>query len=153
MASRNAVELINGTLFVHGGLHPDLAGYGLDLEAINQSIRRSYYEPVSRERSGLEDELLISRETGLCWYRGYFRDDLTQDQIDGALEIFGADTVVVGHTLQSSVNRQHGGRVIAIDVAHPNDDHKLWPEGHSEGLLIEDGVYYRVREGGTADAI
>lgn len=152
LASKNAVERINGILFVHGGLHPDLADRGLDLEAINRTIRRSYYEAVSQE-PGPEIDPLISRDTGPCWYRGYFRDDLSQEQIDRVLDGFGAEAVVVGHTLQSRVNRRHGGRVVAIDVMHPNDDHKLWPEGHSEGLLIEDGVYYRVREGGTKESI
>lgn len=152
LASKNTVERINGILFVHGGLHPDLAEHGHDLEAINRAIRRSYYEAVSHE-PGPEIDLLISRETGPCWYRGYFRDDLPQEQIDRVLDRFGAEAVVVGHTLQTRVNRQHDGRVLAIDVMHPNDDHRLWPEGHSEGLLIQDGVYYRVREGGTKDSI
>jgi len=150
MASKNSVERINGVLFVHGGLHPDVADLDLDLDAVNQRIRRSYYRPVDPDAS---DHLLIARDTGLCWYRGYFKDDLKQDQIDGVHERFNATAVVVGHTLQKRVNRQYEGKVVAIDVAHPNDDHKLWPEGHSEGLLIEDGVFYRVLEGGAREAL
>jgi len=150
MASKNSVERINGVLFVHGGLHPDVADLDLDLDAVNQRIRRSYYQPVGQDASG---DLLISRDTGPCWYRGYFEDDLRQDQIDGVHESFNATAVVVGHTLQRRVNRQYDGKVVAIDVAHRNDDHKLWPEGRSEGLLIEDGVYYRVLEGGARETI
>lgn len=150
MASKNTVERINGILFVHGGLHPDLAELGLDLDAVNQRIRRSYYQPVDQDGS---PDLLISRDTGPCWYRGYFRDDLSQEQVDRALESFDAEAVVVGHTLQKRVNRQYGGKVVAIDVAHPNDDHKLWPEGGSEGLLIEDGVYFRVLTGGRKETL
>ena len=153
MASKNAVEQINGVLFVHGGLHPDVADLDLDVEAINQRIRRSYYQPVSRESAELEGDVLVSRDSGACWYRGYFKDDLSQDEIDRALERFDARAVVVGHTLQKRVDAHHGGKVLAIDVAHPNDDHKLWPEGHSEGLLIDNGVYYRVLEGGAKEAI
>jgi hypothetical protein len=153
MASKNAVERINGVLFVHGGLHPEVTELALDLEAVNQRVRRSYYQPASRESSAFEGDLLVSRDWGVCWYRGYFEDDLHQDEIDRILEAFDAQAVVVGHTLQKRVSRHHGGAVIAIDVAHPNDDHKLWPEGQSEGLLIEDGVYYRVLEGGVKQAI
>ena len=153
MASKNAMELINGTLFVHGGLHPDLADYGQGIEEINQAIRQTYREPVDSTRFAQENELLISRETGPCWYRGYFKDDLTQQQIEGVLEKFGAEAVVVGHTLQSRVIRRHNGRVIGIDVMHPNDDHKLWPEGHSEALLIDGDKYYRVLAGGKREVI
>jgi hypothetical protein len=150
MASKNAMEIINGTIFVHGGLHPDLADYGQGIEEINQAIRQTYREPVG---SAQENDLLISRETGPCWYRGYFKDDLTQQQIEGVLERFGAEAVVVGHTVQSRVNRRNHGKVIAIDVMHPNDDHKLWPEGHSEALLIDGDKYYRVLAGGKREVI
>ena len=153
MASKNAVELINGTLFVHGGMHPDLADYDLDLDDINRIIRQTYFERVDSTQSRQENGILTSRETGPCWYRGYFKDNLEQEQIDRVLEKFAADAVVVGHTVQSGVNRRYSGKVIGIDVLHPNDDHKLWPEGHSEALLIEGDKYYRVFEGGRKEAI
>ena len=153
MASKNAVELINGRLFVHGGMHPDLADYDLDLDDINRIIRQTYFERVDSTQSRQENGILISRETGPCWYRGYFKDNLEQEQIDRVLEKFAADAVVVGHTVQSGVNRRYSGKVIGIDVLHPNDDHKLWPEGHSEALLIEGDKYYRVFEGGRKEAI
>jgi hypothetical protein len=153
MASKNAVELINGRLFVHGGLHPDLADYSLGIEEVNQAVRQTYREPVASTRSAQENDLLVSRETGPCWYRGYFKEGLEQKQIDRVLEKFGAEAIVVGHTLQSRVNRRHNGKVIGIDVMHPNDDHKLWPEGHSEALLIDGDKYYRVLEGGKREVI
>ncbi len=153
MASKNAVELINGRIFVHGGMHPDLADYDLGIDDINRIIRQTYFERVDSTQSGQENGILISRETGPCWYRGYFKDSLAQEQIDRVLEKFAAKAVVVGHTLQSGVNRRYNGKVIGIDVLHPNDDHKLWPEGHSEALLIEGDRYYRVFEGGRKEAI
>ncbi len=152
LGSQNAIVKINDVLFVHGGLHPDLAGLDGDLEAINETLRRSYRVPVDAE-PGADVDPLLSRRVGICWYRGYFRDDLSQEQVDRVLDAFGAQTIVVGHTLQNRVNRQFDGRVVAIDVMHPSDDHKLWPEGRSEGLLIRDGLYYRVREGGLLEAI
>ncbi|MFT5684483.1 MAG: hypothetical protein ACI8RZ_005424 [Myxococcota bacterium] len=153
MASKNAVERINGILFVHGGMHPDLADHDLDIDDINRIIRQTYSERVSSDQSGRENGILISRETGPCWYRGYFKDSLSQQQVDRVLEKFAADAVVVGHTIQSRVSRLFNGKVIGIDVQHPNDDHKLWPEGHSEALLIEGGRYYRILEDGEREAI
>lgn len=153
MASKNSVERINGILFVHGGLHPDLAGHGLGIDEINQIIRHTYFKRVGPPQAEQENGILISRKTGPCWYRGYFKDDLEQEQIDRVLQKFGAAAVVVGHTIQNSVNRRFNGKVIGIDVQHPNDDHKLWPEGRSEALLIEGDRYYRVLKGGWKEAI
>jgi hypothetical protein len=148
LASKNAIELINGNLFVHGGIHPDLAESKLTVEEMNQIMRASYYQAFDPESSKIQDKLLISNKTGPSWYRGYFKDDLTQQQVDLGLKKFNAKSVIVGHTLQSKVNRLYDNKVIGIDVSHPNDDHKLWPEGKSEGLLIEDNKYYRVFDNG-----
>lgn len=82
--------------------------------------------------------------TGPCWYRGYFREDLTQHQVEAGLEKFNAKAVVVGHTLQSKVTKAYEGKVFGIDVKHPSDDRTDWPGRESEGLFIEGDTYYRV---------
>jgi hypothetical protein len=51
------------------------------------------------------------------------------------------------------VNRQDNGKIFGIDVQHPNDDHKLWPAGQSEALLIEGDKYYRVFANGDKEEI
>ncbi len=153
LASKNAIELINGNLFVHGGIHPDFGNSKLNIAEINQIVRLNYYRPFKPENNRIEEELFISTDTGPCWYRGYFKDDLTQGQIDLGLDKFNAKSVIVGHTIQPKVNRQYYGKVIGIDVQHPNDDHKLWPEGKSEGLLIEGNKYYRVFDSGEKEEI
>ncbi len=153
MESKNAVESINGNVFVHGGLHPDLADSGLDLEQINEVMRSNYRRPFYPRRGGGDEQLLVSTKTGPSWYRGYFKEDLTQQQIDRTLDRFHAKTVVVGHTIQGKVNRRFAGRVIGIDVRHPSDDHKNWPQGKSEALLIMGDAYYRVLADGSREQI
>ena len=148
LASKNALELINGNLFVHGGIHPDLGESKLSIEEINQIIRLHYYRPFEPKKNRKQVELLISTATGPCWYRGFFKDGLTQEQIDIVLAKFNAKSVIVGHTIQSNVNSRYNGKVIGIDVQHPNDDHKLWPDGKSEALFIEGEKYYRVFDNG-----
>ncbi len=144
MASKNTIELINGNLFAHGGIHPDIADSKLNLDEINQTIRNNYYRPYYPKVEKTIEELLISTSKGIAWYRGYFKDDLTQKQIDDGLNKFKAKSIVVGHTLQSKVNRQYNGKVIGIDIKHPKDYRKTWPNQKSEGLLIEKNKYYRV---------
>lgn len=153
MASKNTIELINGTLFTHGGIHPDVAQSKLNLNQINQIIRKKYYQTYYPSIEKTDEQVLTSNKTGIAWYRGYFREDLTQEQVESGLNKFNAKAIVVGHTLQSKVNRQYNGKVIGIDVKHPKDYQKNWPFKKSEGLLIEGDEYYRLLHDGTKENI
>jgi len=153
LSSKNSLELINGNLFAHGGIHPDIADSNLSLDEINQIIRDNYYRAYYPKTKKTNVQLLTSNKTGICWYRGYFKDDLTQEEVEMGLDVFNAKTVIVGHTLQSKVNKTYNGKVIGIDVHHPKDYHKNWPNGKSEGLLIENDKYYRVFADGKKEEI
>lgn len=153
MASKNTIELINGILFTHGGLHPDLATYSLNLDEINKIISNNYYKPYYPKSEKNVVQLLTSTHTGISWYRGYYKDNLTQEDVEHGLNKFKAKSIVVGHTLQSKVNRKYNGKVIGIDVKHPKDYHKNFPNGKSEGLLIEGNKYYRVLHNGEKEEI
>ena len=96
---------------------------------------------------------MTSTKTGICWYRGYFKDDLSQEEVEKGLNKFDAKSIVVGHTLQYKVNRQYNGKVIGIDVKHPKDYQKNWPKGASEGLFIKENNYYRVLANGEKKEI
>lgn len=144
MSSKNALELINGNLFAHGGIHPDIADSELNLDEINQIIKNNYYKPYYPKKEKNIAQLLTSTKTGICWYRGYFKEDLTQEQIERGLNKFNAKSIIVGHTLQSKVNMQYNKKVIGIDVKHSKDYQKNWPNKKSEGLLIQGNKYYRI---------
>ncbi|MEE9363168.1 MAG: metallophosphoesterase [Cellulophaga sp.] len=161
MSNKNAIELINGNLFVHGGIHPDLANFKLNLSEINEIIRADYYHfPTSnksnsseKSRDEIVQEFLVSSKTGPCWYRGYFKDNLSQEEVESGLAIFNANTVIVGHTIQNKVNRQYQGKVIGIDVQHPQGHRWHWPQRKSEALHIEGSKYYRVFANGDKEEI
>ena len=149
MSSKNTVELINGTLFTHGGIHPEIVNYDVNLSEINQITSESYYTPYYPKLEKTKEQFLNLTYSGISWYRGYFKDDLSQEDINSVLRKFNANSIVVGHTLQSKVNRTHNGKVIGIDVKHPKDYHKNFPNSKSEGLLIENDKYYRVLHDGN----
>ena len=153
MASKNTIEIINGQLFAHRGLHPDVANSDLSLTEINQVIREEYYNVFYPKAAKSDEELFISSRTGIAWYRGYFRSNLTQEQVEKALNKFDAKSIIVGHTLQSKVNRQYNGKVIGIDVRHPKDYRKNWPNKKSQGLMILDNKYYKVSDKGELKEI
>ncbi|UII26724.1 metallophosphoesterase [Fulvivirga maritima] len=148
LASKNVMELINGNLFVHGGLHPDLTDMNLGIEQINRYLRSTYYTAPYPKVKSDDREMLISSAKGICWYRGYFKEELEQADVEPLLNTFNAERIIVGHTLQHKVKSFYEGKVIGIDVKHAKDYHKNWPQFGSEGLLIKDGTCFRLLEDG-----
>lgn len=113
----------------------------------------NYYKAPYPKPDKSETELLLSSKTGICWYRGYFKEDLTQEDVNRPLQKFNAKAIIVGHTLQSKVKSYFNGKIIGIDVQHSNDYHKNWPNKNSEGLLIQGDNYFRVFDDGEKQKI
>ena len=149
MASKNTIEYINGTLFTHGGIHPELAKANISLEEINEINRKNYYKTYFPKPKRSIEQLVLSNKKGVCWYRGYFNDNLSQSEIEQGLDRFQAKNIVVGHTLQSEIKKMYGGKVYAIDVSHPKDYINRWPSKKSEGLLIEGNRYFQLLYNGN----
>ncbi len=136
LRTKPTILRIGEVLFVHGGVSDQLVQSGLDLEGVNDAIRLGLDEPWRTRTPGTLQMLFGS--DGPLWYRGYFRDEeLGTDQISSALAIYGAEKVVVGHNIVESLKRLHDGVVFGIDVTFTDAD-------LVEGLLIEDGRFYRV---------
>lgn len=153
MASKNTIERINGYLFTHGGLHPDLTGLDYSLDDINTIVRANYRKAWFPGLANKNEDLLLSTTKGPSWYRGYFKEDLTLEQVEEGLQQYAAKAIVVGHTLQWSVNSSFEGRVIGIDVKHPSDYRRSFPPRDSEGLLIKDGILYRALHDGSLEEL
>lgn len=113
----DAVVKINGVVFVHGGLTPEVAALGC--KGINDTIRREMTADLDRTRdSPLQS--LSGREDGPLWYRGLAREDeaTLAPKVDEVLRALGARAVVVGHTPRETgrIEARLGGRVVLIDV-------------------------------------
>ncbi|WP_299670326.1 metallophosphoesterase [uncultured Polaribacter sp.] len=148
MTSKNTLEIINGHLFVHGGIHPELTNFKTNILEINTIVRANYHSASYPKKEKNLEQFLISTQTGPSWYRGYFKDDLTQEKIEKGLDFFNVKAVVVGHTVQGKIKKLYRGKVFGIDVMHPKDYHKNFPNKESEGLLIENEKYYRILSNG-----
>lgn len=149
LASKNVVEVINGVAFVHGGLHPGIAERQVSLQDINHIVRSGYRTPYFTPATATTESWLRSSTTGPAWYRGYFKEKLSPEDVERGLRAVGAKAVVVGHTLQGKVNTSYEGQVVAIDVRHPKDYLTSFPPRRSEGLLIKDGQYFRLLRDGS----
>ena len=140
LRSKNAVEKIGKTLFTHGGISPRLAEQKMDLDKINDFIRRHLGEEKWRiEQNGGLPHLLMDKK-GPMWYRGYFREPLTQNQIERICALFGVNHIVVGHTVVNEISTLYNGRIFAIDVNHKEKENKDKPHA----LYVKDGVFAAV---------
>ncbi|UTW53815.1 metallophosphoesterase [Kordiimonas sp. SCSIO 12610] len=149
MASKNTAERINGILFMHGGIHPDLSNMDYTLDDLNQIVRANYRKVFMPWREAGKENILMDTRNGPSWYRGYFKSDLSQAIVDAGLAKFEAKAIVVGHQPQWSVRALYDKKVFAIDVHHPDDYSGSFPTKSSEGLLISsDGKFMRLTEDG-----
>lgn len=153
LASKNTAELINGHLFVHGGIHPKLTSMKLTLQALNQIVRDQYRKPYFPTPAPTANDILLSTRYGPSWNRGYFEDDLTQAEVNAGLEKFKAKAVVVGHTPQWKIKTLFDRKVIAINVKHPRDYRGSIPPRSSEALLIESENYFRLLADGSKEVL
>lgn len=153
LEKKNVIVKINNNVFVHGGIHPDALKYRYSFKEINVIVKNSYRGMYFK--SGLADSinLLRSNFTGLCWYRGYFTDSIHKDTINKLLNHLNIAHIIVGHTLQDKITSFYQGKIIGIDVLHPQDQYNYFPKRKTEGLLIENGEYYRLSDFGRRELL
>jgi hypothetical protein len=142
LRTKHTAIVIDGVLFVHGGLSAEFAERGMRLDELNETVRENFDIPSSR-LSFTEVPRYLFGSLGPFWYRGYHYamegkyPQATEADITKVLAYFDAGAVVVGHTEVDSVIGLYGNRVFAIDVP-------LEVLGSLQALLIENGRFYRV---------
>eukprot|EP00249_Psilotum_nudum_P009563 c22014_g1_i1 orf=758-1981(-) len=115
LASHPSVLMVGSTIFVHGGLLPNHAKYGL--ERINEEVSQWILG-----NSGFLGPSYVRGRNAMVWLRRY--SELSEskcdcDLLNNALEaIPGAKRMVVGHTIQQplGINGACSNRVIRVDV-------------------------------------
>ena len=112
--ANDAVAVVAGTLFVHGGISPKYAS--LAPVEINRRVRAAL---ALRDTA---DAAIINDELGPLWYRGLImpgnaKAATPEQQLALALKGFGVARVVVGHTpIISGISIRFGGRLVDIDT-------------------------------------
>lgn len=127
-----AVALIDGTLFVHGGVGASYARL-----TINEINRRAALALAARDSA---PAAIINDPLGPLWYRGLVQrggvpaaqaDAAIEAELEQVLRAYGARRIVVGHTpILSGIAIRHGGRLIGIDtgIAAPYGGARTWLE-------------------------
>ncbi|MBM4389969.1 MAG: metallophosphoesterase [Deltaproteobacteria bacterium] len=118
LRGNDAVAMIDGTVFCHGGVTPRWAAAGV--LRLNQMVRAAIDTPApgpGEPRIGLADVL---GPDGPLWYRGYLLEEepVACKELDHALQVLGGERLVVGHTTQESgeVAVRCGGKLYGIDT-------------------------------------
>lgn len=142
LRTKHTAITLNNILFVHAGFGAAVVDRDLSIEEINEQARKGIdlrdYALVLDDMPGF-----LFESAGPLWYRGYYipsegsYDQATTEDVERILDHFDADAVVVGHTDIGIVQSLHNGKVFGIDVS-------LDKLGSLQGLLWEEGVFYRV---------
>ena len=127
VADNNAVIKINRTLFVHGGLGPEMLGR--PISEINEQIRTE----LKAGETGIPG--LAESEQGPLWYRGLASNDevIEAPHVDALLTFYDVDRIVIGHTPgYGTIVPRFGGKVLMIDTGI-----SAYYGAHLASLIIE----------------
>jgi hypothetical protein len=135
LQTKNIVEKIGDILFVHGGIASELIQYKPSVHELNNRARPYY----ARANEVFDNQLLLTifnSNSSPFWYRGYYQQGYSEDQIDAILEHFCVNTIITGHTIVEKITTRFNGKLINVDTDHV--------AGNSEALLIRNGKFFRV---------
>lgn len=141
--TKNVIEQIGGTIFTHGGFSEEMNELSLSMQEINEVARKHYFVNKNDKKNIITEDpdvTIHNYETSPFWFRGYARDDATQQQVNKTMLLYHANAIVIGHTVVDEVTTFYDGRVIDIDTKHS--------KGYSEGLYYSNGKYYKVDTSG-----
>jgi hypothetical protein len=131
LRTRATVLKLGDTLFVHGGLHPELISKWPNHAAMNEKIREHLGQPRAERNKHIDAAWLYGRD-GPIWFRGYFTAPrVSADDVGRQLAHFGVSRIVVGHTTRSEIVSLYGGKVVGIDAG--------LKDGKRGELLLWDG--------------
>jgi hypothetical protein len=116
LRSRNVVQKIGRTLFVHGGVSPAMLAEGLSIDSINSAHRQLL------TRTTVDDSMRTRFLGGsyVTQYRGFVRampDMPIADpgHITRVLAAFDVDRIIIGHSEVPTVTSLFNGRVIDVN--------------------------------------
>ena len=115
LRTRPTVFKLGDTLFLHGGIAPDNIDLATDLAATNDGYRAMLGISKPDALANPTTARLYEGKKSPIWYRGYFKGQLSTEDVAALTERLGVTRIVVGHTTMDHISSLHGGRVIAVD--------------------------------------
>lgn len=136
LATKNVIERVGKTLFMHGGFSSYMNMMNISLKDLNEMTREYYTDTTYKYKD--ERLNIVYSDFGPFWYRGYYKAPRAAiGQIDSTLNFYGVNQITTGHTIISTeIKSLYNGKLYDTDVHHA--------EGKSEALLIDDKQFMRV---------
>jgi calcineurin-like phosphoesterase family protein len=134
----NAVERLNGVVFLHGGISP--AVKATRCADINTTVHRDLSSNIAKTKAK-PTEALTTREDGPLWYRGLAEEpDTFAPEVDAILKDQQARAIVVAHTVRQDgrIAPRFGGKVFLIDTGMQQ---QYVPTGQPSALEIRGDVF------------
>jgi len=146
---RKIVARINGAVFLHGGLTPEIAAMGC--EGINRTAQKELQGPMPPADQA---KALITTPDGPLWYRGLIDDGAApgpadESKIDAALKAIDARVIVVGHTVTQPdyrIRSSSKGRIVQIDTGMLGGE--FFPGGRPSALEIKGDTWTAIYQDG-----
>ncbi len=115
LRSKSTIIKINKNVFVHGGVSKDfLSSIDFDIESINTAMRKSIdRSEVEMDSTGFYN--VFYGPKSLIWYRGYFYDNLTNQDVSDILKLIKSKHIIVGHCSNKEVVNLFDNKVFGVD--------------------------------------
>ena len=150
MKSKNVVQKINKTLFVHGGISPEMIDMKLSLKEINDIARKHISENLYGQAQGDQKANLIMGRKGPLWYRGMAMDykdyykKINIQKFNEILAFYDVEQIVIGHTIVEDIQLDFNNNLINIDIKHAKEKHS----GKTKGILISQDAVFSLDDNG-----
>lgn len=142
LRSKSTILKLNDEIFVHGGVSKTFLSYQpFEIEAIN-AIMRSSIDRSKAEMKSTDFYEKFYGKTSLIWYRGYFQDDLPDEEVLELLDTLNSEHIVVGHCSNDTVVSLYNNKIFGVDSSIKNGKYGelLFIEGDTFSVGAKDGT-------------
>lgn len=149
LGTRNTMQTIGNDLYVHAGLGKDFYDHNLDIPTVNEEMSRALFMSKPERKALSPLTAFLYGNDGPIWYRGLVRSEekyhpISSDSLQMIMDRYGAQHIIVGHTIFDDISTFYDGKVIDVNV----DNKKNREEKKGRAVLIENGIYYVVGDEG-----
>lgn len=139
LRSKNILERSGNTVFMHGGVSPEVAALNQSVTNLNTYVN----QVINKTCASANCKTVSSSSYGLYWYRGMAQQALTQTQVNNILSGMGVDRAFIGHTILSNqITSLYQNKVVDIDVSHESN---YTNSGYMEGVYYNGGCYFKAK--------
>lgn len=163
LRTKNVIEKIGSSIFVHAGLNIEHVHAGLTINKFNKIAGAHYGIPNPSTYADNQVRLTVSAagpywDRGLAmdithkilfWYNGINPTETTQQQLNHILKYYQASKIIIGHSVVDDIQADYQQKVIKIDVRHGEQ----MKSGKTKGISMENGKVFKVDDQGTKRSI